>query len=264
MVTAYEQEKFVPNLARSLKLNYDRLREFGVDFQIRLTCDGRDEDRVAFERAFLSSGIPQRNFIISLNPTNKGVSLTRYKQLLSSIEEIMRDIASGKYVYFSIFDGDDMMHQDYCLLMLATALEAAAESIGLIQLGLQCYEKDTPEIPPLQTKSILEKSLQYEPADNSDFTPILFKASVLYNDIFDFKFSIIYHGNTYPMDPFMDFSTLRPLLDLFKGPRFSISDKGFYQKQARGLFDCADTSIDMPADFLPMFYLYATFRIYDA
>jgi len=253
-ITAYKQEKFAENLARSLELNYARLCEFGVNFQIRLTCDGRTEDYEAFKRAFSIHIIPETNFIISLNESNKGCSLTRYEQLCNSREEIMKDIASGRNVYFSIFDGDDMIHQDYCLLMLALALGTKAETIGVTQLGLQCYEEDTSKINTLQTKSILEKSLQYEPANDSDFTPILFKASVLYNDIFDFKFSAKYHGNTYPIDPLVGFFTLSPLLELYKGARFSISDKGFYQEQSRGLFGCADTSIDMPAEFLPMFY----------
>lgn len=217
LVTAYEQEKFAPNLARSLKLNYDRLREFGVDFQIRLTCDGRDEDRVAFERAFLSSGIPQDNFIISLNPINKGVSLTRYEQLLSSRDEIMRDIASGKYVYFSIFDGDDMMHQDWCRLMLATALETNADVVGIERFAARCHECDISIVEQFQAVDINHFTLGYISEDVFEFCTNLFKASCIYNSEFNFDFS---EHDKYD-EPFYkneSLATLSPLTDsdLFK------------------------------------------------
>lgn len=217
LVTAYEQEKFAPNLARSLKLNYDRLREFGVDFQIRLTCDGRDEDRVAFESAFLSLEIPQRNFIISLNPTNKGVSLTRYEQLISSREEIMRDIASGKHVYFSIFDGDDMMHQDWCRLMLATALETNADVVGIERLAARCHECDISKVKQFQAVDINHFTLDYISEGVFEFCTNLFKASCIYNSEFNFDFS---EHDKYG-EPFYkneSLATLSPLTDsdLFK------------------------------------------------
>lgn len=251
-ITAYNQERFAENLARSLKLNYARLSEFGVDFQIRLTCDGRTEDYEAFKRAFLTHIIPETNFIISLNEMNKGCSLTRYEQLIGSRDEIMKDIESGRNVYFSIFDGDDMIHQDYCLLMLAAALETNAESIGLTQMGVQCHEWDIPLISKLQPTSILKKSLQYEVADDSNFTPILFKAPLVYNNIsFDFNFYVIRHGYKYPVDHNTALDTLTPILTLFKGPRFSISDIEFYQ--GTDLLNSVDITC-IPSNFIPMFF----------
>ncbi len=253
-VTAYEQEKFAPNLARSLKLNYDRLRKFGVDFQIRLICDGRVEDLEAFKNAFLFSKIPSSNFTISLNQKNKGCSLTRYEQLLSSKEEIMKDISSGKHVYFSIFDGDDIIHKDYCILMLSTALETDADIVGIEQLAVKCWEKDLSIINTLRSKDISHTIIDYKPASVGDFCTNLFKAFCIYNSEFNFDFSG--HINDFAGEVFnknIHFVTLDPLVfsDLFKS-KITLYLKNSYPPYSN-LFSAPNVS-DIGEKFIPMFF----------
>ncbi len=265
-ITAYKQERFASNLARSLRLNYDRLREFGVDFRIKLTCDGRDEDREAFvselqeafEEIIKSGKLP---FDVTYNEQNKGCSFTRYEQLLSSKEEIMRDIDSSKHVYFSIFDGDDMIHQDYCLLMLATALETDADIVGVPGLLVQC-EESSGDIHKLQTQDICSRTLYYKEESVEDSTVYLFRASCIYNDTFDFRFidhvtkeGIIVFSNPYTDFTVLDFLTSRDNLSfaLFK-KQYSIHDP--LLSSVNPYDDLLNTVniTDIPTTFIPMFF----------
>ena len=172
-ITAWNQERFAPNLATSLRLNYDRLSEKRVDFQIRLTCDGRQEDfdafSDAFSKAFADSGIPSENYKIDLNPKNLGVSRTRFNQLENANKEISSLLKAGKHVYFSIFDGDDVIHQDYCLLLLAAALKEDADVIGTSMLSVSetDFSIDSPDgkisVFDLQRQNILKKQVELAP-----------------------------------------------------------------------------------------------------
>lgn len=172
-VTAFNHEKFVHNLINSLQLNYDRLNSFGVDFQIILTCDGRREDYDAFSVAFQNSKIPAANVEVILNAVNKGCSLTRYEQLDSHKDKMLSDLNSGKSVYFSIFDGDDMVHQDYFLLLLATALRTGADVVGIDSLGVKCTIDDVARINNLQTRDLTGAELHYVNYHDHDSTTLI-------------------------------------------------------------------------------------------
>ena len=182
-VTAYNMEKFAPYLAHSLKLNYERLKQYGVDLHVRLKCDGRVEDSEAFSKAFDEEQFPRSNIKITKNDQNKGCAQTRLEQLLEAKGEIEESIRLGKNVWISIFDGDDMLHQDSLLLRLVIGLHTGSDAVTMRRFFSRCGEsKEVLDgVRSLLTRSIdTESFLTRRNYGISDYTDNLLDARNLY------------------------------------------------------------------------------------
>lgn len=180
-ITFYNMENYAENLAKCLDASRSEMDKFGVESKIRILCDGRVGDLKAIKKAF--SYYPQtlRVTDIDFNQVNKGCSRSRYIQLEKSISEVQKDISDNKHVYFSILDGDDIIHKDFYLFMSLAILEKDADAV-YAPLVVKCTKNDSQKITnELISKDICNELISIEKAYSvSDFTVNLFKAEKIF------------------------------------------------------------------------------------
>lgn len=177
LVTAYNMEKFAPYFAHNLKQIYEKLKVHNVDFQVRLTCDGKQSDYDVFSQKFAETKFPDTNIRIKLNEQNKGCSATRLDQLLEARQEVVETIRSNKNTFLYLGDGDDQINIYALPIMLAALFETNADCITIERCLARYKESDInkagvtsakdPEISELMARKVKMAS---------DYTVNLFSA----------------------------------------------------------------------------------------
>ena len=150
LISSYEKRNYVPYVVECMEANVKRLEQFGVKVKIMVHCDAYAEEngtlqhdldtyisclntkKVAFKVHENACKFPSvfesccckeadARWELCANEKNLGCSGTRHAAIDAIEEEVKELKKNGKHVYISIFDGDDFIHPDFYLLLMANA-----------------------------------------------------------------------------------------------------------------------------------------------
>ena len=150
LISSHRKRIYVPYVIECMEANVKRLEQFGVKVKIMVHCDAYAEEngtlqhdldtyisclntkKVAFKVHENACKFPSvfesccckeadARWELRANEKNLGCSGTRHAAIDAIEEEVKELKKNGKHVYISIFDGDDFIHPDFYLLLMANA-----------------------------------------------------------------------------------------------------------------------------------------------